>query len=237
MSGKDNKNSGGGTPKNERMTRAQLGAAVTVGAMQDALDSLFKRLDQSFQAKIDAAVTRLEGEVKAIGTDVTNLQARVSALEANANQPSVTKLAEVCNEIKERARRANNVLLFNFSELADQDDFQAVNNLLVDLGLDFEAKHVFRLGVRKPSQARARPVKVVFDSPQKVARIFRNKKSLSDKGFVVKNDETQCERDYLNNIRASLQKRIQDGEQNLTIRYVNQVPTIVSKNVSRGNTL
>lgn len=228
MSNKNNVNSPNPT-KNDRLTRAQLNAPATVGSMQDALDGLFKKLELSFQMKLDDAVTRLEDEVKNIGNDVTNLQDRVAALESNSKRTSVAEVAEVCNEIKERTRRANNVIFFGFKEIEDQiDDLLKVNNLLSEIGLDFEAKHIFRLG--RKIQDRSRPLKVVFDSPHKVVEIFRGKKTLSDKGINVRNDQTPNEQEYFKGVRAVLQSRIEKGEKNLTIKYINQIPTIVTKN-------
>lgn len=45
----------------------------------------------------------------------------------------------------------------------------------------------------------------------------------------ISDDKTPSQREYLNNVRLALKRRIDAGEQDLTIRYIKGVPTIVTK--------
>lgn len=63
--------------------------------------------------------------------------------------------------------------------------------------------------------------------------ILRNKKRLlenpSTKKFSLICDQTPMQLQIIKELRENLERRIQNGEPNLTIRYKNGVPAIVTK--------
>lgn len=123
---------------------------------------------------------------------------------------------------------------FSSASRNSDEDLIKVNELFEKLGLDIVAKHSFRLG--KVNVGRVRPVKLVFESEREVSIIFKNKQLFVSKKLMVQKDQTPRERDYLNELKAELQTRINKGEKDLTIKYVNQTPIIISKNARGGNT-
>ena len=84
-----------------------------------------------------------------------------------------------------------------------------------------------RLGVA--GSEKPRPLKLFFDSPDTVKTIFSNHSIFNGKKLKIKNDSTPREMEYLKQLRVKLQERIDNGEKNLTIKFVNGVPSIITK--------
>lgn len=102
------------------------------------------------------------------------------------------------------------------------------------------AQHCFRLG-RKQS-GKPRPIKCILrceTEAVELLRSFNEKKRANDEllkigaplfGVSLSRDRTLAERNYLHELRQELERRINGGEEDLTIRYITGVPKILSKN-------
>lgn len=51
----------------------------------------------------------------------------------------------------------------------------------------------------------------------------------------IKSDETFAQREYLAHLKKELQRRVEDGETTLTIKYVKGVPKIINKSNENEN--
>lgn len=143
----------------------------------------------------------------------------------------------IMEEILERERRANNVILvgvkeFNSDNGSDRKihDETTVKKLLSDVnnGGDYSQKvmAVQRLGRRE--DGKIRPIKVILFSRQDAIWILKNK-SKARKEVRIYDDKTPKQREELNQLRNTLKTRVEMGETNLTIRYVKGVPKIVNQ--------
>lgn len=232
-----------------RLTRrttssAQAAPPITLEVLnksiESALDKHLEKVKVTVNESLDNAlkelreqVNRIEKDLKDVSekskTAIAQLSKRVEEIESNvANDPSPLQLiTDSCNEIAERTKRAKNIIVYGFPENSkNSDDLKSMNELFLDIKLELQAKFALRLG--KKVANRMRPLKLIFDSVNQVSSLFRHKKLLDDKNLKIKNDMTPCERAYLEAVRAELDERIADGEENLKIKFVNKTPTIVT---------
>lgn len=141
----------------------------------------------------------------------------------------------VYSEFKERVNREKNILIFNLDDSvnASNTDFETVKKIFTDSHLDlpFDLNNVrtYRLG-KKYNKAKKRPLKVIFESADHVDWVFHNKSSIIDENeFYFKNDLTSSQLKHLKKVKEDLNKRLNDGEEDLFIAYSNRIPFIAKK--------
>lgn len=139
-------------------------------------------------------------------------------------------------EMAERANRANNLIVYDIPESSsdvveqriEHDKKECVAVMQNVTGkVKFDGIKLFRLGARKSvAGARPRPLKVVLHSKRDALEVLRNKSKLSKPSSIVA-DQTPMQREYMKHLREELTKRTNDGETDITIKYVRGQPTIV----------
>lgn len=157
---------------------------------------------------------------------------RLAKLETLIRENSkVQDREEVIDESVERSIRACNVVLYNVKE--SSEDASVVNDLLevIDVSLVVTPENVLRLGKR--NENKPRPIKLRFKNTDMARLCLRKQSALlgnaTFSGVVVRDDKTPRQRQYLNALRDELQRRTDNGETNLTIKYINHVPKITIK--------
>ena len=108
---------------------------------------------------------------------------------------------------------------------SDKSDFDNFNVLMKSIIDCTSAISAFRFP--KSLDNKPRPLKVTFDDESVALSVLRNASTFAKKNITVKNDLTLNQRQYHESVRADLNKRISEGESNLTIRYVDNIPKIV----------
>lgn len=132
----------------------------------------------------------------------------------------------------ERSIRANNVVLFNIVEKDGVSDVEKVNDALaiIDPSLVALPENIFRIG--KKDGSKCRPIRVRFKYPEQARLCLRKKSSLmaSDEfsRVAIQDDKTPSQLNFLQELRNDLKTRLDSGETNLTIKYKNRVPQIVT---------
>lgn len=152
----------------------------------------------------------------------------------------------VITEAVERIKRLNNLMVFQLPKStaateAQQicDDRDSVNNIIATLAVPSASiVKVHRLCSRQTNCIR--PVKIVFASPHTVEACIRNKILLRASKFntiPLAHDQTPTQAKYLHSVRSDLSSRVNNGEPNLTIKYIKGIPTIVTSNdrISNSN--
>lgn len=162
---------------------------------------------------------------------VAQLKDEIDAMKKSQSQgPNVESV--IC-EINERDKRQKNVIMFGVPELCNgtdgdsyrRHDLEKVNVALTNILHSEPPLAAIRLG--KPSQS-PRPMKLIFARRSSAITVLKNAKNLPV-GIKVKNDLTPYQREYLKGLREDLENRIQNGESDLTIKYVNNAPKIIKK--------
>lgn len=202
------------------------------------LSDLSKKMDSllDLPKKIDA----LDAKLTSFEDRIACTERRIEALES-ASVSSAPKPNDIISELNDRSRRACNLIVYNLKESRSGDAKVRKphdDNLTTKL---FEAvcpglisyKYIStRLG--KPNPNKNRPLKVVLKSQSDALEILRNfsTENLKNVDSLFENvkisrDRTPYEIKHLNDLREELKSRQNNGEADITIRYVNGIPSIM----------
>lgn len=187
-------------------------------------------------------------DLNSLKSIIASLQEEIKILKesvlqsATYSSSSLLDTEKVIQEISDRDRRKNNIVIFGRPEDKVNNNSEQINldtvlvneicmNVQVDVG-DFK---VSRLGKFDPTAAnRKRPIKVSFSSDAAVARILRNipklKSNSKFSSLSIFRDRTPMQLQIHKEAKAELNSRIRNGETNLRIKYRNGIPSIVSLN-------
>lgn len=170
----------------------------------------------------------LEGELSAFKSIPQTLSSEVNS------QIPPSNMCDVLTEIEERKMRANNVILFNIPESVSDltainisEDNNKVSTALknIDISINTQEIKIYRLGAKKVT-GKIRPIKLELKDSQLARTILINNKKFKD-GIKAGNDQTLQQRRQLITLREELESRRNNGETNLTIKYVNSSPKII----------
>lgn len=180
-------------------------------------------------AALASSVRSIVDDVCEIKRDFENNAIASTSLVSSNVGPARVDSAEILNRVK----RSFNVILKNVPEPDCPDDniHMAVDVLKnVDPNSHTFAVKATRLG--KTRSSRPRLLKVTFSNSDIVTTLLRKKKNLISvpeyKHIVLCDDKTPNQIAELNMLRGQLKSRGSAGEKNLTIKYVNGSPAIVS---------
>lgn len=177
-------------------------------------------------------------EIRAMLGDISN---RLAALEKRAPSPATDFFETVAAEVSDRMRRERNIMIFGMPErqsATDKNQVEEVLNMIKSPGnVVVAAEDIRRVGKRTAADVAAnkhRPIKVTLRSRSDVISILRNKAKLRGvarfNSVSLKGDETPRQRDLLKRCRDQLKERMDRGEVDLTIKYVNGSPAVIQKN-------
>lgn len=209
----------------------KLNALMEVPAKIDQIQSNISQIND----KLDNVDTRLTG----VETHIDGLETRITALEG-INMATDQSAEEVFAELNDRKKRSKNVIIYNLSESLSTSTQARVSSdtsnvkILLSKFVPNEASIPFKCTrIGRASRDKARPLKVVFETdrlPRSLcsgfsqAEIAKTHPDLSN--VNVSYDRTEKERKHLASLRAKLQARLDKGEKDITIRYINGIPTI-----------
>lgn len=230
-------------------TRTDCGKATS--------DSVSNKLDEIL-SKLSSLATKVElaDGLKSIKEDLDKVTAKLEEFEPRLNkveaEVSTIKnkhlvnndqiLEDFISEQNDRSRRSRNVIVHNLPELSNSPNLAAskahdanlIECLLGHINSSVPPSDIrhFRLG--RGSRDKPRPLVVCMPSESAAIHVFKNfrKDDVPNnlKNISLSHDRTLRERKHLEQLRATLKSRQDAGESNLTIKFVNGVPTIVSKN-------
>lgn len=176
-------------------------------------------------------------QLKELLQDLADRMERLEKRSPQQHDLSPQEFEMVIKEVRDRMNRECNIIIYNIPE-NPQTDIVTVGNILnvvspeVDVSLSNDK--ISRLGKKDGNSSKPRPVRVTLPSSVIVSKILRNKNKLKNdnthKNIFLKNDETPYQRQLLNTARDNLRRRINEGESNLTIKYVNGIPIVTEKN-------
>lgn len=168
---------------------------------------------------------------------VSELKMEIEKLKTTSNTISQStseelKSEEVINEMTERQKRANNLMIFNMPERDEDNDRIEANRLIESAsGKNFTIKKISRVGKKNKNGCRA--LKISLSSQSEVFQIIKNKlklKSINGNKIYINTDLTTNQREQYTKIKEEMSERISNGETGLYIKYLNGNPKIISKN-------
>lgn len=187
-----------------------------------------------------------------IGKDLKDLKALIITLQNDIKELKTNQnhsegkpesfFEEIVQEITERERRKNNIILFNVTEqvqnLPKNELIESEKKVVIDIvkyvDPDFPVAHIkpFRLGVYSPSKNR--PIKLVLENENAVRKILKNANKIRSSNAYKKvnfsTDKTKRQIDHYKVVKQELTNRLSAGETNCRIKYINNIPRVVSEN-------
>lgn len=176
-------------------------------------------------------------------TTSDNIEKKINLLESDMNNlksitPSATlhtKLdlgsEEIVSEINERNIRAKNIIIVGIPEPDETTDRHTHNNTEVTKIIKTiydgcpEPLKVYRLGKFRPGHIR--PIRVTFSTGETVGALLRGRGNLKSDSIKIFSDQTPMQRKHMHDLKEELQKRTDNGETNLRIKYIKGTPKIV----------
>ncbi|KAJ3661930.1 hypothetical protein Zmor_006303 [Zophobas morio] len=182
---------------------------------------------------LKAAIVALQDEIKILKTQVST--------PVQSTTFSLIETEKIVNEVSERERRKNNVIIYGCTEGKCKTNAEQLNvdtvfvkDMLSSLGInDTDNLKISRLGKFDATKDdRRRPIRVTLHSENSVMLVLRASKQLKTsnnwKNIYLSKDRTPMQLEIHRNIRNELHQRLANGESNLRINYKNGIPNIVS---------
>lgn len=244
---------------NKPITRSGSSANSTgdilkaIAALQSSHEKLLK-LNQQNSAKqsaqfdelklnlgsISSQISELKAENSNLRIELTTLKDKIHLLESShidhqGNTSSVSNQdgSNIMNEIHDRLRRSNNIIVYNVPDPADES--QSAHGLADDLfnDLSLNCGYTTARCLGKPGQ-RPRPLLIELKSVGDVSNFLHIKSKLRRtdrwKDVWVNRDLTAMQRAYFASLRTELRSKHANGDLRWTIKHVNGSLCLVQKN-------
>ena len=203
-----------------------------------------RRSGLSWSCKDCAAFGNTMNELKVA---IVALQNEIKSLKSSIASPpesctSLVMTEKIIQEISEHDKRMSNIMIYGCIEnngISKEDqaklDTTVVMGMLQTLGtpdIPSDIKH-FRVGkLDQTNQNRSRPIKVILSSEKSVLSVIRNARQLKSSSewatISIFRDRTPMQMEIHRNAKKELEDRLANGEMDLTIKYRNGIPSVVS---------
>lgn len=198
------------------------------------------------QQELHSTVTQLEKQVREDSKKILSLELDLSALQQSSLQPESSKIdnklhsnEQIIKEVTDRKAREKNIIIAGVSEQTASDrqtrlanDEQEVWGIITKLCQDPPKPiKVFRVG--KYTTGKHRSIKVCFNTADSAKNILKNRDKLPQ-NINIYSDQTPAQQLYLRSLKEELTRRQNDGESDITIKYIHGTPTIV-KNPTKNS--
>lgn len=226
----------------------------TLNTMQDSISKMSSEIKD-----IKASTSSLVREQNTVKNNIAELNIKLSTHEEKINtlesgigalknplsseQHRPLTSEDTIRELHERFNRSKNVIIAGLSEQHSSDadesfskDEREVTAILSTIVPDCPKPiKIARIGKYVPEKCRM--IKVCFGSQEIAMTLLRNKSKCSKKVKIF-SDQTPSQQRFLNDLKVELTRRMDNGEQDLKIKYLKGIPTIVkdaSKNYPQKN--
>lgn len=195
--------------------------------MESQYAELLKKYEN--QVKINEDLVTEIGTLKS-RLDEVELVVRSSPQNAKSNQNQDLD-SLFSEELFERQKRSNNVILFNMPEKGQ--DMEDIKNLFYNtLKETVTVSGVTRIG--KPNRNKNRAVKVSLLNNVEVISLISKRSKLKGTNIYLSADLTRRQRETEKAARDELIQRRNNGESNIQLKYVHGVPKVVEKKIEKN---
>lgn len=204
-------------------------------------------LSQNFES-LSTEISKMKAENCETKESLNNMQKDIDLLKNNTptnpdsqfqNTPFATH-EDLILEFQDRYERLRNIVLVGIPETFEQnstarrqydsnESVKILKNIYENCPVPTKT---LRLG--KYSKDKSRPLKVCFESTEDVKYLLRNKAKLN-KDYRLYADQTPSQKKFLDTVKQELERREQNGEKNLTIKYIKGIPKIINKSSKNEN--
>lgn len=198
-------------------------------------------------------LNQINNDIENLKSNNTTTQEKIKDLE---KEISLLKCSEVSHhstsktpplnhenlilELKERSNREKNIVIVGILEKNDKNykvrqshDMEAFIKLAtLVIGNCPTPTKTMRLG--KYVADKHRPLKICFDNNETPKILLRNKAKFPE-DIKIYSDQTPAQYEYLQSVKEELERRSQNGEKDLTIKYFKGIPRIIVNKVDQKN--
>lgn len=189
--------------------------------------------------EIKSNYTITQDKIKNIETEISEIKNEHCTENHNCKSLSLTN-ENIFLEMQERHDRARNIVIvgipekhdknYNSRQLHDNDEvMKTIKFICQDSPKPIKT---MRLGKYIPNNNRL--IKVCFNNTDTPKYLLRNKTKLP-KDIQIYSDQTPSQKRYLQYLKGDLNKRIENGEKDLIIKYIKGIPTIVTNKPETKN--
>lgn len=223
----------------------------TLASMRDSISEMsseikdIKASTSTFireQSTIKNSIAELDSKLSTHEEKINILQSDFGALKApspsSSGQFQPLSSEDTIREAHERFTRGKNVIISGLVEQHSSDageninkDEQEVLSVISTIVTDCPKPiKILRIGKYVPEKCRR--IKVCFENQETTMALLRNKSKCPPE-IKIFSDQTPLQQKFLNDLKVELARRKDEGEPDLTIKYVKGTPRIV-KNVSKN---
>ena len=181
--------------------------------------------------KFTSELKNIKDEQNNILSKLPIIEDRLTVLE-NKPSSSSTCVQEVIAEINLQKIKEKNVMIFNLHDHNDiQKDLEYIKKFLTNYNVNIKNLTIKRIGIF--SKDKKRPIKLFFKTRYEAFNLLKKSKIIATNTkhkIFITNDKTIAQQQYEKEIRSQLKQRIDNGENNLKIKYINSIPKIIEIN-------
>jgi len=224
-------------------TRAQAQKSPSTSDIMKAINSLSTSQSSQF-SELKSSISTLTSQVADLVTENASFRAEIGVLRSRidvleSRPVSIDSSSVIFRESTERSKIEFNAIAYgvpesaaNTAALRVNDDLRTLSNLLEQITIPVPTNlKLIRLG--NSNAKKPRPLKVICQSKADASHLILNFNSqmrnglLQELGFRIVRDKTTLERELLRKAHSDLQRKIESGSSDLTISYVNGVPSVI----------
>ncbi|KAJ8665944.1 hypothetical protein QAD02_007606 [Eretmocerus hayati] len=175
---------------------------------------------------ITDSLKSLSSRLMSVEEQITELDNRVTVIE-NSHWNEQQEISEnVVSEVKERIYREKNVIMFGVPEFETP---QLLQDLLTTMlaNAPFQLNNIQYHRIGKTTGDKCRPLKLKLDSLDDAKWMLINQRKFCPDSIRCSNDKTLMQQQVIHNVLNELEDRRKSGENNLLLKYVKGVPTII----------
>lgn len=187
-------------------------------------------------------VPMLRSEIADLRQHIDEFIKSNKAIPTKAQDTQENKFEEnFIEEINERMRRKNNLLIFGVEDSNNKEaDQRMVTQVIseIDANINIENYSIYRLGNFNANKKR--PIKIIMDNEEQVINVVKKGHRLRNNANIrgrisLAQDRTPRQVQYYNDLKKKLMERQANGESNIRIRYVRGVPKIIELNKNKNS--
>lgn len=229
-----------GKTQNEKLTHIReeiqeiKSEVKTIKLSTEIISQKFTKINDEIE-KIKSNNTITEVKMNSIIKEISHIQEKQSSSKSPFDVHE-----NLIRELKDRCDREKNIVIVGILEKNDKNSNSRRNHDEIEIMKVIKSLYedcpkpikIMRLGKYIPNKSR--PLKVCFDNINSPKNLLRNKAKLTHP-ITIYSDQTPTQKQYLQSLKEELNKRMQNGEQNLVIKYIKGMPTITSCEINQKN--
>lgn len=172
-------------------------------------------------------IPKLLNKIDVMQKEIENLRSEIKNSPPPITHQGVTSNEAIINEICERQKRLNNVMIFNLPETnsVDKDKVEVREICKCLTKEDLEIVKITRFGKKNKNGFRA--LKISFSQSEDALKVIRAKKDIIKcRKIFIGPDLTPQQIQYKRDLEIELNERRKRGENGVFIKYVKGVPQL-----------